>query len=75
MGGEAPPLTPAPPQGVLSGLGAGFALSLWVALGATLYPPSEQTMGVLPSTAAGCVVASSNASVLLDPLPTVNASG
>ncbi|KAM6168142.1 sodium/iodide cotransporter [Erethizon dorsatum] len=52
--------------GVLFGLGSGFLLSLWVALGATLYPPSEQTMGVLPSSAAGCVVPSSNASVLLD---------
>ncbi|XP_021106800.1 sodium/iodide cotransporter isoform X3 [Heterocephalus glaber] len=60
--------------GVLSGLGAGFSISLWVALGATLYPPSEQTMGVLPSSATACVVSSSNASVLLDSLPTVNAS-
>ncbi|EHB04152.1 Sodium/iodide cotransporter [Heterocephalus glaber] len=64
----------APDQGVLSGLGAGFSISLWVALGATLYPPSEQTMGVLPSSATACVVSSSNASVLLDSLPTVNAS-
>uniref|UniRef100_A0A8C2VA91 Sodium/iodide cotransporter n=1 Tax=Chinchilla lanigera TaxID=34839 RepID=A0A8C2VA91_CHILA len=61
--------------GVLFGLGSGFFLSLWVALGATLYPPSEQTMGVLPSSAAGCVVPSSNASVLLDSLPTLNSSG
>uniref|UniRef100_G1R1S4 Solute carrier family 5 member 5 n=1 Tax=Nomascus leucogenys TaxID=61853 RepID=G1R1S4_NOMLE len=53
--------------GVLSGLGAGLALSLWVALGATLYPPSEQTMRVLPSSAAGCVALSVNASGLLDP--------
>ncbi|XP_023562983.1 sodium/iodide cotransporter [Octodon degus] len=60
--------------GVLFGLGSGFLISLWVALGATLYPPSEQTMGVLTSSAAGCVVPSSNASVLLDPLPTLNIS-
>ncbi|PNJ28496.1 sodium/iodide cotransporter [Pongo abelii] len=53
--------------GVLSGLGAGLALSLWVALGATLYPPSEQTMRVLPSSAARCVALSVNASGLLDP--------
>uniref|UniRef100_H0UY77 Solute carrier family 5 member 5 n=1 Tax=Cavia porcellus TaxID=10141 RepID=H0UY77_CAVPO len=44
--------------GVLFGLGSGFLLSLWVALGATLYPPSEQIMGVLPSSAAGCLVPS-----------------
>nr|XP_011748039.1 sodium/iodide cotransporter [Macaca nemestrina] len=52
--------------GVLSGLGAGLALSLWVALGATLYPPSEQTMRVLPSSAARCLALSVNASGLLD---------
>nr|XP_021524854.1 sodium/iodide cotransporter [Aotus nancymaae] len=52
--------------GVLSGLAAGLALSLWVALGATLYPPSEQTMRVLPSSAARCVALSANASGLLD---------
>ncbi|KAM5237982.1 sodium/iodide cotransporter [Ctenodactylus gundi] len=59
--------------GVLWGLGTGLALSLWVSLGATLYPPSEQTMGVLPSFATNCVVPPSNASVL-DPLPTANVS-
>ncbi|XP_010604824.2 sodium/iodide cotransporter, partial [Fukomys damarensis] len=74
VGGEAPPLTLAPPQGVLSGLGVGFLLSLWVALGATLYPPSEQTMGVLPSSATGCMVSFSNASVLYS-LATINNSG
>ncbi|CAO2612507.1 Sodium/iodide cotransporter, partial [Lemmus lemmus] len=49
------------PQGVLSGLAAGLAVSLWVALGATLYPPGEQVMGVLPTSAAGCT----NASLLM----------
>ncbi|OWK11959.1 hypothetical protein Celaphus_00002979 [Cervus elaphus hippelaphus] len=62
-------------QGVLSGLAVGLALSLWVAVGATLYPPSAQSMGVLPSSAAGCAVPSANASGLLDPLLTANASG
>uniref|UniRef100_A0A674IA01 Solute carrier family 5 member 5 n=1 Tax=Terrapene triunguis TaxID=2587831 RepID=A0A674IA01_9SAUR len=33
--------------GVFAGLGAGFALSFWVAVGGTIYPPSEDTMGVL----------------------------
>ncbi|KAM9730208.1 sodium/iodide cotransporter [Dama dama] len=61
--------------GVLSGLAVGLALSLWVAVGATLYPPSAQSMGVLPSSAAGCAVPSANASGLLDPLLTTNASG
>ncbi|XP_073920649.1 sodium/iodide cotransporter [Castor canadensis] len=60
--------------GVLSGLGAGLALSLWVALGATLYPPSAKSMGVLPTSAASCPAPSANASVLLDPLLATNAS-
>ncbi|XP_075857352.1 sodium/iodide cotransporter [Microcebus murinus] len=54
--------------GVLAGLGAGLALSLWVAVGATLYPPSAQTMGVLPSSAARCPAPSANASGLPGPL-------
>nr|XP_031545288.1 sodium/iodide cotransporter isoform X3 [Vicugna pacos] len=60
--------------GVLSGLAVGLALSLWVAVGATLYPPSAQSMGVLPSSAAGCAVLSANASGFLDPLLAANAS-
>jgi sodium/iodide cotransporter 5 len=58
------------PQGVLSGLTAGLAVSLWVAVGATLYPPGEQTMGVLPTSAAGCT----NASVLPSPPGAANTS-
>lgn len=58
------------PQGVLSGLAAGLAVSLWVAVGATLYPPGEQTMGVLPTSASGCT----NASVLLGPPGAANSS-
>ncbi|KAG8517325.1 Sodium/iodide cotransporter [Galemys pyrenaicus] len=59
--------------GVLSGLAAGLALSLWVALGATLYPPSAQSMGVLPSSTTNCRELSANASNLSVPL-TVNMS-
>ncbi|XP_037360305.1 sodium/iodide cotransporter [Talpa occidentalis] len=61
-------------SGVLSGLAAGLALSLWVALGATLYPPSAQSMGVLPSSATSCRVPSANASSLLSVPLTVNVS-
>ncbi|XP_037673829.1 sodium/iodide cotransporter [Choloepus didactylus] len=49
--------------GVLAGLGAGLALALWVALGATVYPPSAQIMGVLPTSAAGCSGPAANASL------------
>ncbi|XP_047632539.1 sodium/iodide cotransporter isoform X2 [Phacochoerus africanus] len=61
-------------SGVLSGLAAGLALSLWVAVGATLYPPSAQSMGVLPLSAAGCALPTANASGLQDPVRAVNAS-
>ncbi|ELW67165.1 Sodium/iodide cotransporter [Tupaia chinensis] len=60
--------------GVLSGLGAGLLLSLWVAVGATLYPPSAQSMGVLSSSAAGCAAPAANASDLLDRLLAINSS-
>ncbi|XP_061870770.1 sodium/iodide cotransporter [Colius striatus] len=58
--------------GVLGGLGAGFALSFWVAVGGTLYPPTATTMGVLPSSGALCPLynrTGSNHTVLLGPLP------
>ncbi|XP_058148801.1 LOW QUALITY PROTEIN: sodium/iodide cotransporter [Dasypus novemcinctus] len=55
--------------GVLAGVGAGLALSLWVAVGASVYPPSAQSMGVLPTSTAGC-----NASGLLGAPPAANAS-
>ncbi|XP_047387702.1 sodium/iodide cotransporter isoform X2 [Sciurus carolinensis] len=61
-------------RGVLSGLVAGLSLSLWVAMGATLYPPSAQIMGVLPSSTSGCVTLSANTSVLLDSILATNAS-
>ncbi|XP_054572789.1 sodium/iodide cotransporter isoform X1 [Eptesicus fuscus] len=61
--------------GVLSGLLAGLIVSLWVAVGATLYPPTARTMGVLPSSAAGCAGPAANASGLLGRLLIANASG
>ncbi|XP_066125976.1 sodium/iodide cotransporter isoform X2 [Saccopteryx bilineata] len=60
--------------GVLSGLLAGLTISLWVAVGATLYPPKAESMGVLPSSAAGCVGPSANASGLLGSLLITSAS-
>ncbi|XP_044109870.1 sodium/iodide cotransporter isoform X3 [Neovison vison] len=60
--------------GVLSGLATGMALSLWVAVGATLYPPSTQSLGVLPSSADGCVMPSANASEFLGQLLATNTS-
>uniref|UniRef100_A0A3Q1CUJ7 Solute carrier family 5 member 5 n=1 Tax=Amphiprion ocellaris TaxID=80972 RepID=A0A3Q1CUJ7_AMPOC len=35
--------------GAFSGIAVGFCVSMWLAVGSTLYPPSEETMGVLPS--------------------------
>ncbi|KAM7140626.1 sodium/iodide cotransporter [Molossus nigricans] len=60
--------------GVLSGLLAGLLFSLWVAVGATLYPPKAKSMGVLPSSAAGCAGPSANASGFLGPLLIANDS-
>uniref|UniRef100_A0A8C6V5P8 Solute carrier family 5 member 5 n=1 Tax=Naja naja TaxID=35670 RepID=A0A8C6V5P8_NAJNA len=55
--------------GVFSGLGLGFLLSFWLAVGGTLYPPSASTMGVLPSYAGLCPLFNaswgSNSSTLL----------
>ncbi|XP_042650175.1 sodium/iodide cotransporter, partial [Tyto alba] len=59
--------------GVLGGLGTGFALSFWVAVGGTLYPPSAAAAGVLPTSGALCPLynrsAGANRSILLGPLP------
>lgn len=41
-------------MGAFSGILVGFCVSLWLAVGSTLYPPSEKTMGVLPSFAEDC---------------------
>uniref|UniRef100_A0A3B3W2D2 Solute carrier family 5 member 5 n=1 Tax=Poecilia latipinna TaxID=48699 RepID=A0A3B3W2D2_9TELE len=41
-------------SGAYSGILAGFCVSLWLAVGSTLHPPSEETMGVLPSFTDGC---------------------
>ncbi|XP_072245395.1 sodium/iodide cotransporter [Leuresthes tenuis] len=40
--------------GAFSGLLVGYGVSLWLAVGSTLYPPSEETMGVLASLTGGC---------------------
>ncbi|XP_045905484.1 sodium/iodide cotransporter [Micropterus dolomieu] len=41
-------------MGAFSGIFVGFCVSLWLAVGSTLYPPSEETMGVLPSYTGEC---------------------
>ncbi|MEQ2201926.1 hypothetical protein XENOCAPTIV_020659, partial [Xenoophorus captivus] len=40
--------------GAYSGILVGFCVSLWLAVGSTLHPPNERTMGVLPSFTEGC---------------------
>ncbi|XP_061594507.1 sodium/iodide cotransporter isoform X2 [Cololabis saira] len=40
--------------GAFSGIIVGFCVSMWLAVGSTLYPPSEKTMGVLPSSTGSC---------------------
>ncbi|KAL2090328.1 hypothetical protein ACEWY4_015016 [Coilia grayii] len=41
--------------GVFAGMAAGFCLSVWLAIGSTLYPPTRQMMGVLPASAELCL--------------------
>lgn len=56
--------------GVFSGLIVGFGLSLWVALGGTLYPPTAEIMGVLPTYAEQCSIYNSSEGVIYgSPLP------
>ncbi|KAM3876253.1 sodium/iodide cotransporter [Diretmus argenteus] len=40
--------------GVFSGVLVGFSISLWLAVGSSLYPPSLETMGALPTHAGVC---------------------
>ncbi|XP_057697477.1 sodium/iodide cotransporter [Corythoichthys intestinalis] len=40
--------------GAFLGTAVGYCVSLWLAVGSTIYPPSLTTMGVLPSYAAEC---------------------
>uniref|UniRef100_A0A8D0BIQ4 Solute carrier family 5 member 5 n=1 Tax=Salvator merianae TaxID=96440 RepID=A0A8D0BIQ4_SALMN len=62
--------------GVFIGLAVGFALSFWVAVGGTIYPPSAATMGVLPSYGNFCPLYNAsegvNASIVMGPLPPQN---
>ncbi|XP_061922483.1 sodium-coupled monocarboxylate transporter 1-like [Entelurus aequoreus] len=43
-------------KGALSGLAAGLVLSLWVGIGAQIYPPSPEMSRPLPLTTRGCNV-------------------
>lgn len=65
-------------QGVFSGLGVGSALSFWVAVGGTIYPPSAATMGVLPSGGQLCqlynTTGGANGTRVFGPLPPRNMS-
>lgn len=50
---------PSPPthrlfQGAFCGIIVGFSVSVWLAIGSALYPPSEETMGILQSYVGKC---------------------
>ncbi|XP_044141230.1 sodium/iodide cotransporter-like [Bufo gargarizans] len=50
--------------GVFSGLIVGISLTLWVAVGGTLYPPSPEIMGVLPTYAEQCPIYNSSQGII-----------
>ncbi|XP_047443832.1 sodium/iodide cotransporter [Mugil cephalus] len=53
--------------GAYLGIVAGFCASLWLAVGSTLYPPTEKTMGVLPSFTDGCALRNITVNNIPDP--------
>uniref|UniRef100_A0A8C6T4K1 Solute carrier family 5 member 5 n=1 Tax=Neogobius melanostomus TaxID=47308 RepID=A0A8C6T4K1_9GOBI len=53
--------------GAYFGIVAGYCVSIWLAVGSTLYPPSAESMGVLPSYTDQCAptnISLSNISVM-----------
>uniref|UniRef100_A0A8B9LCY5 Solute carrier family 5 member 5 n=1 Tax=Astyanax mexicanus TaxID=7994 RepID=A0A8B9LCY5_ASTMX len=43
--------------GVFGGVAVGFTLAVWLAIGSSVYPPTRQRMGVLPTNADHCPTA------------------
>ncbi|CAH2293253.1 sodium iodide cotransporter [Pelobates cultripes] len=60
--------------GVFSGLLVGLTLSLWVAVGGTLYPPTAEMMGELPMYAEKCPLYNSSHGIIYGPAPPQNIS-
>ncbi|XP_077331674.1 sodium/iodide cotransporter [Lithobates pipiens] len=58
--------------GAFSGLAVGFSLSLWLAVGGTLYPPSPEMMGVLPTYAEHCPLYNSSDGIIYGSPPPRN---
>ncbi|KAM4807922.1 sodium/iodide cotransporter-like [Rhinophrynus dorsalis] len=58
--------------GVFSGLVVGLVLSLWVAVGGTLYPPTPEMMGVLPTFSDRCPLFNSSQGIIYGPAPSMN---
>ncbi|KAE8632390.1 hypothetical protein XENTR_v10001535 [Xenopus tropicalis] len=58
--------------GVFAGLLVGLVISLWVAVGGTIYPPSAEMMGVLPTFAEHCPLYNSSKGIIYGPAPVQN---
>ncbi|XP_062855561.1 sodium/iodide cotransporter [Trichomycterus rosablanca] len=64
--------------GVFAGVGVGFSLALWLAIGSSVYPPTPARMGVLPTSAERCAAANATANYttpLTTPLKQNRSSG
>ncbi|XP_053556016.1 sodium/iodide cotransporter [Bombina bombina] len=58
--------------GVSSGLAVGFGMCIWVSVGGTLYPPTPEMTGALPSYTDHCPLYNSSEGIIYGQLPQRN---
>ncbi|XP_060786967.1 sodium/iodide cotransporter isoform X2 [Neoarius graeffei] len=70
-------IPPANKPGAFAGVAVGFSLALWLAIGSSIYPPTQERMGVLHTSADYCPSSNTthNSTMLTTPSPTLSPSG